>query len=136
MAIAVFSLLIQVPAVLVDVSRAGIAAGRPVPALRVTEWQWSPLWITTRAAARGVSDNLRYLTGLEPRPSGDRGTDDGTLAARVSFSLDFWWLYAWYLGLISRATALTAAGLLAAGSAGCLAIGWRSAVGRVGDVSG
>jgi hypothetical protein len=135
-AVAVLSLLIQIPAVLVDFSRAGIAAGRPVPALRVTEWQWSPLWITTRAAAHGVADNLRYVTGLEPRPRGDHGTDDGSLAARVSFSLDFWWLYAWYLGLISRATALAAAGLLAAGSAACLATGWRSAMGRVGDVPG
>jgi len=136
LAVAWVSLLVQVPAVLVDFSRAGIAAGRPAAAMRVTAWRWSPLWITTRAATRAVPENLRYLTGLEQRPRIDRGMGDGSLAAGVSFSLDFWWLYAWYLGLISRATALAIATALAAASAACLALGWHSTAVSVGAVPG
>jgi hypothetical protein len=121
--IAVISLLVQVPAVLLDFSRVGIAAGRPA---RVTSWTWSPLVLVSRAAVRAVPENVRYVSGLEPRPRVEQRLGDAGTASALSFSLDFWWLYAWYLGLVSRARALAAAAILAIGSGVCLAAAWRS----------
>jgi hypothetical protein len=122
-AVALISLLVQIPAVLVDFSRVGIAAGRPT---RITSWDWSPLVLVARAATRAVPENVRSFSGLAARPRVERRVGDVDMASAVSFSLDFWWLYAWYLGMISRAVAVVAATILAVGSGVCLTAAWRS----------
>jgi hypothetical protein len=102
------SVLVQIPAVAINFARAGIAAGQPPQSARRDVWQWSPLVLNTRAAVKDVPDNVRLLaTGTQPTVVEDGGA---TLDDRVPFSLDFWWLYLYYLGVISRAGALVLAG--------------------------
>jgi hypothetical protein len=48
---------------------------------------------------------------------GDEG--DRLFSQQLAFSLDFWWLYLFYLGAISRGTLAVVAGGLAAWSAVC-----------------
>jgi hypothetical protein len=55
------------------------------------------------------------VTGRRPIPSapGPSGPDDREFAQRLSFSLDFWWLYLVYLGVLRPASGLAIAGALA-----------------------
>lgn len=52
--------------------------------------------------------NVRYIAGLAKPPVARAGD---SLADRLDFSLDFWWLYLYYLGKLPGAAAL-AAGVL------------------------
>jgi hypothetical protein len=92
------SVLVQMPAIAVDFSQAGIAAAQPAQKLRRDEWQWSPIWVNLRHAARLVPANVRYVTGQEPPPA--PSPDARALSDRLSFSLNFWWLYLYYLGML------------------------------------
>jgi hypothetical protein len=110
------SVLVQIPGILVDFYKAGIAFGEPPQAVRRDEWQWCPIWINVRFAAEAVPANLRYVTGRSPIPL--RLADAQSLSDRLSFSLDFWWLYLLYLGVLPRWAAMAAAILPLAGAAG------------------
>jgi hypothetical protein len=57
-----------------------------------------------------------------------RPTGDETVNARFGFSLDFWWLYLFYLGALPRTAALLVPALSAALAAYCLHRAWTSAV--------
>lgn len=92
------SVLVQTPAVVVDFSQAGIAAEQPAQKLRRDDWAWAPIWVNLRHAASAVPANVRYLTGQEPLPVPP--TDARSLSDRLSFSLNFWWLYLYYLGIV------------------------------------
>jgi hypothetical protein len=95
------SFLLQTPAIAVDFSRAGIAAGQPPATARRDEWRWAPLWLNARLAADQIPNNVRYAMGARLPPAPSR-TPSVSLSERLAFSLDFWWLYLFYLGLISR----------------------------------
>jgi hypothetical protein len=101
------SVLVQTPAIVVDFSQAGIAAEQPAQKLRRDDWAWAPVWLNLRHAARAVPANVRYLTGQEPRPI--LPPDAGSLSDRLSFSLNFWWLYLYYLGMLPGWAAAAAA---------------------------
>ncbi|MEO8071091.1 MAG: hypothetical protein ABI652_06790, partial [Acidobacteriota bacterium] len=102
------SVLVQLPAVAVDFSRAGIAAGQPPQTERRDQWRWSPLRINTLSALEAIPANVRYFAGLEPAPAAaaPRGS---SISQRVAFSLDFWWLYLFYVGAIGRSMAVALA---------------------------
>jgi hypothetical protein len=95
-ALVAVGIAVQIPAVLVDFAAAGIAAEQPPQRLRRDEWQWAPVWLNTRFALAAVPANVRYVAGVEPLPAAE-GSD---LAERLRFSLNFWWLYLFYLGVL------------------------------------
>jgi hypothetical protein len=106
MALVGLSVLVQTPAVVVDFSQAGIAAEQPAQKLRRDDWAWAPIWVNLRHAASAVPANVRYLTGQEPPPVPP--PDARSLSDRLRFSLNFWWLSLYYLGILPGwATAAT-----------------------------
>jgi hypothetical protein len=126
-ALVVVSILVQIPGVLVDFSNAGIAAGQPPQYLRRDEWQWSPVWLNARLAATAVPANIRYVTGQDRPPA----PDAGSLSDRLSFSLNFWWLYLFYLGVLPLWAAMTTALVPLAGASLLVLAAYRATdVGR------
>jgi hypothetical protein len=59
---------------------------------------------------------MAYLVGAATPPPVEPKSDqsDRDFSQRFAFSLDFWWLYLFYAGVISKAAALAVAGVLAA----------------------
>jgi hypothetical protein len=100
------SVAIQLPAVLVDFSRAGIAAHMPPQPLRRFDWSWVPVVVNTRYAV----DILRTPEAPDADsllPPGDASA----LSTRAPRSLDFWWLYLYHFD-VWPGWAAAAAGLL------------------------
>jgi hypothetical protein len=80
------------------------------------QWEYAPLALNTRAAMVAVPLVARHLAGLEPAPriTERAGPSDRTYSQQFAFSLDFWWIYLFYLGAWSgRAAAAAGAALLA-----------------------
>jgi hypothetical protein len=96
----VASVVVQLPPVLVEISHARIASGKPSRPEHILEWTSSPIVVTTRRAIAAVPENIAYLSGATPPPSSTRAAE-ASLSERVAFSLDFWWLYLVYLRAIS-----------------------------------
>jgi hypothetical protein len=120
-----FSVVIQLPGVLVDFSKVSVEHGRAVGGYsrdaKVYNWRETGLVLDTIAAVEAVPKNLRYLVRGE-RPPGIHqavGEDDRDFGQRLAFSLDFWWLYLYYLGAVSAPVAVVL-GLAP------LALGWLS----------
>ena len=109
------SVLVQIPGIVVDFSKAGIAFGEPPQAVRRDEWRWCPIWVNARFAAEAVPANLRYATGWSTIPS--RAAEARSRSDRLRFSLNLWWLYLLYLGVLPRWAAMAAAILPLAGPA-------------------
>ncbi len=118
--IAVLSAIVQVPGVLVDFAKVSVAYSRAGGGYdreaRLYTWRESGITLNAIAAASLVPDNLRYVArGTRPAiATAPVADDDRDFAQRFDFSLDFWWLYLYYLGAIPAVVALTlAAGPLA-----------------------
>jgi hypothetical protein len=94
------SIVVQLPGVLVNFAEVA-ASGTPRTVARRFEWRSCPLWLNAREAFRAVPANLRYVAGVEAPPRVRTGAGD-TMSARLRFSLDFWWLYLFYLGVLPR----------------------------------
>jgi hypothetical protein len=105
-ALVTVSIAVQMPAILVDFAHAGIVAEQPAQKIRRDEWRWSPLWLNTRLAASAVPANVRYVTGREAPPA---PASETALAERLGYSLNFWWLYLRYLGVLPTWAAVAAA---------------------------
>ncbi|MEO7190377.1 MAG: hypothetical protein ABI051_04920 [Vicinamibacterales bacterium] len=118
-AIALLGITVQLPGVLVDYAKtsqaAAAARGAFTPTERKWSWEASGLLLNTKALMSAVPANVRYLTGRAPRPAiapASSETDRG-FSQQLSFSLDFWWLYLFYLRALSaRTVALLGAGAL------------------------
>jgi hypothetical protein len=116
--VAALSLFVQVPGVLVDFATVRVAHAHQadVPGRPGDAWDWSsaPLVLNTKAVVAAVPMVVRHLAGVEPRPSisGRRDPDDRTFSQQFVFSLDFWWIYLFYLGIWSGASAVAAGALL------------------------
>jgi hypothetical protein len=130
----VAGLLVQLPGVLVDFSKVSIAVARRTdqPPVAGDTWHTSPLALNTRAAADAIPANVRYLFGVEAPPPVRRTAAGGDrdFAQQLGFSLDFWWLYLFYLGAIPAAAAVAAGTVPLAAAA---VIGMRL---RPGDIRG
>jgi hypothetical protein len=111
-AILAVSVLVQLPGVLVDYSKVeqAYAQNRPPQPRSERLWSWpaADLFLNAQAAARRLPENVRYLAGVEDPPRINRtGTvDQRDFAQQFAFSLDFWWLYLFYLGVLSAPVAL------------------------------
>lgn len=107
-ALLVLSVLVQVPAVLVDFSKVGFTSATRSRTWEERRWTWeaSGLNLNTRASQAAIPENLkRLVTGerppLKPARAGARDFTD-----QFAFSLDFWWVYLFYLGAISAKVAM------------------------------
>jgi len=120
LALAAAGVAVQVPGVAVDFNKAQLAFARSRPdysiALTRYTWEGAPLALNARTAAVAIPENLRYLTGRAIPPATEASNDESNrdFSQQFAFSLDFWWLYLFYLGALPRWAALTAPlGLLA-----------------------
>jgi hypothetical protein len=126
------SVAVQFPGVLVDFSKVSVAWAREYPRGAIPDrrvvWSASPLLLNTRAALDAIPRNARYLAGTlrPPRVAVTAGEASRDFSLQFAFSLDFWWLYLFYLGAW-RAPLALAAGLAPLAIAGLLA---RSLAGK------
>jgi hypothetical protein len=125
------SVAIQVPGVVVDFAKVGVAWARQYPAGQLPDKRWvasaSPLVINTRSMFEAVPANARYLTGRAVPPATSREGQEGNrdFSQQFVFSLDFWWLYAFYLRLLPATLAIAIGTLLMAMAAALGAAAWR-----------
>lgn len=110
-------LLVQVPGVAVDYAKISQseAARRGGLSTEALQWNWraSPLYLNARALPGMVRDNAAMLLGVRAkpviaRPSGDL---DRSFSQQFAFSLDFWWLYLFYLGVLPRPAVFAVIGI-------------------------
>ena len=103
MTVLVLSSIVQLPGVLVDYSR--VSRGGVPLVEQHHHLASSAIGACAVAAAKALPQNLRYLLGVEPPPTVGRDGGD-EFQERLAFSLDFWWVYLFYLGVIPRGLAL------------------------------
>lgn len=101
-------LVVQLPGVMADyakVSQAS-AADRGAFTTEARQWSWraSPLVLNARSLATAIPANVAYVTGREapPEVAAPAGAGDRGFSQQFAFSLDFWWLYLFYLRAITR----------------------------------
>lgn len=99
----VASSVVQLPGVLVDYSR--VSRGGVQLVEQHHHLASAAIGACAAAALRAVPQNARYLLGAETPPPVKRDGGD-EFQERLAFSLDFWWLYLFYLGVIPRWLAL------------------------------
>jgi hypothetical protein len=109
LAVAGLGLVLQLPGVLIDYAKVSQAAGavqRPFTT-EERQWRWeaSPLVMNTRALVRALPENASYVTGRRAVPpvTGAAGEGDRSFSQQFNFSLDLWWLYLHYLGVLPAA---------------------------------
>ena len=104
----VLSVIIQVPGVLVDFSKVG--AARVIGPRTETERQWTwdatGLAINTRASLAAIPENARRLASGERPPIQPGRVSTRDFSDQFAFSLDFWWLYLFYLRVVSAPVAI------------------------------
>ncbi len=97
------SVVAQVPGVLVDFTKVGtiLDSGRIEIEERRWDWTRSGLTLSTRASLRALPLNARYVAGLAEPPAVQlpEGRAPG-FSEQFGYSLDFWWLYLFYLGVL------------------------------------
>ena len=118
-AVCALSVAVQLPGVLVDFAKVGVqharAHGAPTDEDRLHDWSTAPLVLNARASASALSRTARVLSGAEPVPaSPSKGPTDRDFSQQFVFSLDFWWLYLYYMRVLGMgSTVLIGLALLA-----------------------
>jgi hypothetical protein len=112
----VVGVLVQLPGVLLDyakVSQQTQALGNYTTEERQWVWAAAPLVLNARALPGAISDNIAYVTGRAEPPAVTEpaGADDRSFSQQFAFSLDLWWLYLFYMGVLPR-PALAAVAIL------------------------
>jgi hypothetical protein len=108
--VALLSVAVQIPGVLVDYAKVSVAHARvygaPTANDRLFNWRASPLVLNARAAAVVVPQNVAWLTVRPDRSAPIRAAAPGQLQADFSQqfadTLDFWWMYLFRMGVLSR----------------------------------
>jgi len=127
----VLSVLVQLAGVVVDFSKVSVTHAREAGGYsrdaKIYSLSESSLVLDARAAIAAVPDNARNLVrGVRPviaaRPAS--ADEDHEFSQRFAFSLDFWWLYLYYLGVIPGWAAVVAGATPFA--LGCLLLVWAS----------
>ena len=129
----VLSIIVQLPGVLVDFSKVGHTPeiGYQTRDTRRWEWPFSAFVLNVRAAAATVPTNVRYLAGVEaPPPVRPPVGTARDFSAQFAHSLDFWWIYLFYLGAVSGPVSALLGGLSLLG-AGVLLVRLRRAMAAV-----
>jgi hypothetical protein len=101
-------LVLQMPGVLVDYAKVSqsVAAmqGGFTTAERQWDWRASALLLNGHALLSAVPDNISYVIGNRPPPliPAPASDVDRGFSQQFAFSLDFWWLYLFYLRVLPR----------------------------------
>lgn len=120
-ALAFAGLLVQIPGILVDYSAVQneYARSRPGYSIQLSRYTCSasPLVLNVRAAAAAVPRNIAYLRGSEVPPTLRAGVSeaDRGFSQQFAFSLNFWWLYLFYLGAVPASLSVATGCVLALG---------------------
>jgi hypothetical protein len=104
-AVTAIGMAVQLPGVLIDYAKVSQATGTSYStAERQWNWQVSPLALNARALSTAIPDNIRYVAGLATPPAiaSPAGEMDRGFSQQFAFSLDFWWLYLFYMGVLPR----------------------------------
>jgi len=127
------SAFVQLPGVLVDYSRisqiwARTASHEDVVNRRYS-WSASPMLLDSEAALEAMPRTAADLTGrAQPRHIElTASADQHDFSQQFAFSLDFWWLYLFYLGVLPAAAACGIGLFLIAASAAIAIRSWRLA---------
>jgi hypothetical protein len=105
-------LVVQMPGVLVDYAKVSqsVAAvqGGFTTAERQWDWRASALFLNGHALLSAVPDNISYVIGNRPPPliPAPASDVDRGFSQQFAFSLDFWWLYLFYLRVLPRTAVL------------------------------
>ncbi|HET9369113.1 MAG TPA: hypothetical protein VFO19_02655 [Vicinamibacterales bacterium] len=116
----VVGFMLQLPGVLVDYAKVSQQSGQTYT---TEDRQWSfdaaPLVANARDLAYALPNNIAYVTGRRtpPRTMTTASEADRGFSQQFAFSLDFWWLYLYYLGALNRLWMLAIVSSLAAGIA-------------------
>jgi len=127
------SALVQLPGVLVDYSRISQIWARTAShddlVNRRYSWSASPMLLDSEAALEAMPRTAAYLTGRAQPPHVELTTsaDQHDFSQQFAFSLDFWWLYLFYLGVLPAAAASAIGLFLIAASAAVAIRAWRLA---------
>jgi len=123
-ALVALSVLVQVPGILVDFSKVGSARaiGPRTETQRQWTWEASGLSLNTRASLVALPKNVRYLATGERPPVTPGQSDTRDFSDQFSFSLDFWWVYLFYLRAVSAPVALALGAACLSAAAFCA---WR-----------
>ncbi len=106
--VTIAGIAVQIPGVFVDYAQVSestaASAGGRTTGDRQWDWRVSPLVLNARVLPRVVRTNVDYALGRRPKPKISRaaGNADRAFSRQFAFSLDFWWLYLFYLGVLSR----------------------------------
>ena len=128
----VISALLQLPGVLVDYSRVSQAWASTATddqlTRRLYRWESSPFVLNTKAAVTAVPRNIAYLTGRRSIPELPARADaaDRDFAQQFAFSLDFWWLYLFYLRAIPATVAVVLGLTMWTGAVIVATYAWRA----------
>jgi hypothetical protein len=101
-------IVVQLPGVLMDYAKVSQAAAAARGGFSTAERQWAweaaPLVLNAAATLDAVPANVRYVMGLAPIPAVGTApdADDRGFSQQFAFSLDFWWLYLFYMGALPR----------------------------------
>ena len=109
--VAVLSVVVQVPGVLVNFATVGEADGLPSANRQPFAWRSSPLVRNSLAVMTALPVNIHALAGAAAPPE-EHAAQAADLASRLAFSLDLWWLYLFHLGKLTAARALGCAAAL------------------------
>jgi hypothetical protein len=116
--LALASVLVQIPGVLVDYSQVRMErAAAGVTHAQDLRWGSMPLLLNTRATVINARQTAISLMNLEEAP---RLTLDQDLTLALSQSLDLWWVYLVYLGVIGPLGAVGVAMMLSISAAAAL----------------
>jgi hypothetical protein len=101
-------IIVQIPGVLVDYAKvsqsvAAVQGGFTTPE-RQWDWRASALFLNARAMLTAVPANISYVLGTRTPPgiSPPASDADRGFSQQFAFSLDFWWLYLFYLHVLPR----------------------------------
>jgi hypothetical protein len=108
-----FSALVQLPAVMIDPSRirlqTRVSGGTSAAGPDAPDEPGPTLATAARAAGRAIRLNAAIVSGAADRPRVQPTGGNSSLSDRMAFSLDFWWMYLYHLGVLPAAAALGSA---------------------------
>ena len=112
LAVAALSVAVQLPAVTMNFVTVRGMARVPTPNQAPFSWVSAPVVLNGRAMGGAIVANWKALWGAPPTAVEQASTGPlpaGTeLSSKLSFSLDFWWLYLFHLGKLSAAKTVAA----------------------------
>ena len=130
--VGLISCIVQIPGVLVDFAKVRVNFARDMNVTyetRLHEWSTAPLALNIGASAEAVPRVVRQMMGIEPRPPVTRepGRQGRDFSQQFASSLDFWWVYLFYLGVFPAWVSVIVGAALGVTACGLLREAWRRA---------